>query len=97
MIRAGLNPTSLSRKAGLNQTAVRDILAHKGVADLRMSTFVKLCHALDIAPHMLSPALSKLYSPSQRKFLAEISNQDEKYYREQKETGGNKPTIKNDV
>jgi hypothetical protein len=85
MARAGLNPTSLSRKAGLNTTGVRDILKHKGAADPRMSTFIKLCVALEVAPHVLSPELLNLYPPGQRRLLAEAGNQDEKDHQVQDE------------
>ena len=74
MIRAGLNPTRLSRKARLNTTAVRDMLKHSGAPDPRVSTLAKLCHALGVPPHVLSPELSKLYSQSQRQLLAQTGN-----------------------
>jgi DNA-binding Xre family transcriptional regulator len=65
MIKRGLNPTSLSKKANLNGTAVRDMLKHRGMPDPRVSTLAKLCQALDVPPHVLSPALSKFYPPEE--------------------------------
>jgi transcriptional regulator with XRE-family HTH domain len=85
MIRAGLNPTSLSRKALLNITAVRDILEHETNPNPRIDTFIKLCQALSVSPHQLAPEFSKLYSPRQRTLLDEISDLDEKDRQLQKE------------
>ena len=48
MEKAGFNPSSLSRKAELNATAVRDILNHTGSPNPRIDTFIKLCQALEI-------------------------------------------------
>jgi transcriptional regulator with XRE-family HTH domain len=62
MKQAGLNPTSLSRKAGLNVTAVRDILAHEGTPNPRIDTFIKLCRALGVSPEQLSPDFASLHS-----------------------------------
>ena len=56
----GFNPTSLSKKAQLNATAVRDILEHDGTPNPRIDTFVKLCRALGVKPSQLSPDLEKL-------------------------------------
>jgi len=85
MIWAGLNPTSLSRKARLNVTSVRDILEHRGTPNPRIDTFIKLCHALGVGPHQLSPELAKLYSPRQRNLLDEISSLDERNHHLQRE------------
>jgi hypothetical protein len=62
MKRAGLNPTSLSRKAHLNVTAVRDILEHAGTPNPRIDTFINLCKALSVVPHQLSPDFADLDS-----------------------------------
>jgi transcriptional regulator with XRE-family HTH domain len=78
MGKAGMNPTSLSRKAGLNATAVRDILKHSAVPNPRIDTFIKLCHALNVGPHQLSPDFMKLYSPRQLELLDEISELNER-------------------
>lgn len=61
MERKGLNPTSLSKKAHLSTTAVRDILKHGSNPYPRIDTFVKLCRALDVSPHQLSPLFANLY------------------------------------
>ncbi len=61
MRERGLNPTSLSRKAQLNQTAVRDILKTEGSPNPTIGTFIKLCVALNVTPCQLSPDLEKLY------------------------------------
>jgi len=60
MRKNGFNPTSLSREAGLNATAIRDILEHPGTPNPRIDTFVKICHALQVNPSQLSPALEIL-------------------------------------
>ncbi|MFA6104957.1 MAG: helix-turn-helix transcriptional regulator [Victivallaceae bacterium] len=78
MLQAGLNPTSLSKKARLNVTAVRDILEHTGTPNPRIDTFAKLCQALGVSPHQLSPEFEKLYSPRQRNLLDEISDLDDR-------------------
>ncbi|MCE9507974.1 MAG: helix-turn-helix domain-containing protein [Alphaproteobacteria bacterium] len=78
MTKAGLNPTSLSRKARLNITAVRDILQHPGNPNPRIDTFIKLCEALGIGAHQLSPQFERLFSPRQRELLDGISELDEK-------------------
>jgi len=69
MLREGLRPSSLSKKAGLNITAVRDILTHKGSPAPRISTFVSLCKALNVYPHQLHPGVAKLYTSRQRRCL----------------------------
>ena len=69
MSRAGLNPTSLSRKARLNVSAVRDIFRHTGTPNPRIDTFVKLCRALGISPHHLSRDVASLYSARQLEML----------------------------
>ena len=61
MVKKGLNPTSLSRKASLNMTAVRDILQHNGTPNPRIDTFIKLCDALGVLPCQLHPEVAKLY------------------------------------
>ena len=78
MNRAGLNPTSLSREARLNITAVRDILEHDTTPKPRIDTFAKLCRALGVSPHHLSPDFSDLYSPRMRDLLDEVYELDEK-------------------
>ena len=78
MIKKGFNPTSLSRKARLNVTAVRDILKHSGNPNPRIDTFAKLCHALGVSPYHLSPDFEKLYSARQRYLLDEISGLDKR-------------------
>jgi len=85
MTKAGLNPTSLSRKARLNITAVRDILQHPGTPNPRIDTFIKLCQALGVGAHQLSSEFERLFSPRQRELLEEISELDEKDSRLQKE------------
>jgi hypothetical protein len=60
MRESGLNPTSLSRKAQLNATAVRDILEHPKTPNPRIDTFIKLCRALGVKPGQLSPDMEKL-------------------------------------
>ena len=77
MDRAGLNPTSLSKKARLNVTAVRDILEHNGTPNPRIDTFIKLCLALGVGPHRLSPDFIKLYSPRQLELLDDIDELSE--------------------
>lgn len=77
MDRAGLNPTSLSKKARLNATAVRDILEHNGTPNPRIDTFVKLCHALGVGPHQLSQDFANLYSPRQLELLDDIDELNE--------------------
>lgn len=74
MGRAGLNPTSLSRKARLNVSAVRDIFRHRGTPHPRIDTFVKLCRALGIGPHQLSRDVANLYTPRQ---LEKLEKRDE--------------------
>ena len=78
MSRAGLNPTSLSRKAKLNVTAVRDILEHTGTPNPRIDTFIKLCHALGVGPHQLSQDFANLYSPRQLEILEDAAERDER-------------------
>jgi hypothetical protein len=78
MSRAGLNPTSLSRKARLNVTAVRDILEHTGTPNPRIDTFIKLCHALGIGPHQLSQDFANLYPPRQLELLEDIDEMNER-------------------
>lgn len=76
MIEKAFNPSNLSRKAGLNATAVRDILEHEGTPNPRIDTFIKLCCALGVSPHQLSPELAKLYSPRQRRMLDKMNSSD---------------------
>jgi hypothetical protein len=71
MRRKGLNPTSLSRKAHLNVTAVRDILQHESTPYPRIDTFAKLCRALDVSPHELSPLFIGLY-PYEQDLLDQV-------------------------
>ncbi len=78
MRKKGLNPTSLSRKARLGTTVVRDIIEHRGTPNPRIDTFVKLCHALGVTPHRLSPEVEGLYSPQQRLLLEKMDKLDEK-------------------
>jgi hypothetical protein len=78
MSRAGLNPTSLSRKAKLNVTAVRDILEHTGTPNPRIDTFIKLCQALGIGPHQLSQDFANLYSPRQLEILEDAEERNER-------------------
>ena len=68
MERKGLNPTSLSKKAGLNITAVRDILQHGSNPYPRIDTFTKLCRVLEVSPHQLSPLFRDLYPHEQDPF-----------------------------
>ena len=69
MQRQGLNPTSLSKKARLSTTAVRDILEHDTTPYPRIDTFAKLCRALNVPPHQLSPLLfAGLYPHAQEAF-----------------------------
>lgn len=68
MERKGLNPTSLSKKAGLSSTAVRDILEHDSTPFPRIDTFAKLCRALEVSPHQLSPLFADLYTHEQDPF-----------------------------
>ena len=75
MRRAGLNPTSLSRKARLNVSAVRDIFRHAGTPHPRIDTFVKLCRALGVSPHQLSQDVANLYSPRQLEILEKNEEQ----------------------
>jgi transcriptional regulator with XRE-family HTH domain len=60
MRKKGFNPTSLSRRAQLNATAVRDILEHEKTPNPRIDTFIKLCRALEVSPSQLSPDIEKL-------------------------------------
>jgi hypothetical protein len=69
MNREGFTPTSLSKKAQLNMTAVRDILEHKKTPKPRIDTFFKLCLALGVTPRQLYPELEKLYPLGQRRRL----------------------------
>ncbi len=69
MIREGLNPASLSRKAQLNITAVRDILEHEGNPNTGINTFLKLCRALGVTGYQLSPEGAKLYPLHVRRLL----------------------------
>lgn len=78
MRKKGFNPTSLSRKAQLSATAVRDILEHEGVPNPRIDTFAKLCHALGVSTYHLSPDFEKLYSPRQRRLLDKIDKLDDR-------------------
>ena len=78
MSRAGLNPTSLSRKAKLNVTAVRDILEHTGTPNPRIDTFIKLCQALNIGPHQLSQDFANLYSPRQLEMIEDAEERNER-------------------
>jgi hypothetical protein len=78
MSKAGLNPTSLSRKAQLNVTAVRDILEHTGTPNPRIDTFIKLCRALGIGPHQLSQDFANLYLPRQLELLEDINDLNER-------------------
>jgi hypothetical protein len=79
MLKEGLNPASLSRKAKLNITAVRDILQHEGSPNTGINTFTKLCQALGVAPHQLSPEFGKFYTSTQRRMLEEaISSRKKK-------------------
>ena len=71
-----LNPTSLSRKAGLNVTAVRDILKHDGTPNPRIDTFVKICAALGINPIQLSPDLETLCKTFQVAIIPEKKTTD---------------------
>jgi CheY-like chemotaxis protein/DNA-binding Xre family transcriptional regulator len=64
MVEKKFNPTSLAKKAGLSRTAVRDLLSHDGDPNPRIDTFIKLCKALKVAPHQLSPGLAELRLPS---------------------------------
>jgi len=78
MSRAGLNPTSLSRKAKLNVTAVRDILEHSGTPNPRIDTFIKLCQALGLGPHQLSQDFASLYSSRQLEVIEDANERDER-------------------
>jgi DNA-binding XRE family transcriptional regulator len=71
MKKAGLNPTSLAKKAGLSQTAVRDILDHVGDPNPRIDTFIKLCRALGLRPYHLSAQIERLYPPHLLRLLEE--------------------------
>lgn len=98
MIKRGLNPTSLAKRARLNITAIRDILQHEGSPHPRIDTFIKLCLALDVKPHHLSPEIAKLYSSRQRRFLDEMEHLDERHDRLKKkidkEKNGKKPATR---
>ena len=61
-------PDKPVKKAGLNPTAVRDILEHDSNPLPRIDTFAKLCRTLDISPHQLSPLFAKLYLHEQDPF-----------------------------
>ncbi len=56
MTEKGFNPRSLSLKAGLNATAVRDILEGRAKSP-RYHTIMALAAALDVPPHSLMDAL----------------------------------------
>ena len=79
MQRKGLNPTSLSKKARLSTTAVRDILEHESTPYPRIDTFTKLCRALNVSPHQLSSLFADLYPHDQDPFdkFHEHSEKDE--------------------
>ena len=76
MNREGFTPTSLSKKAQLNMTAVRDILEHEGTPNPRIDTFAKLCYALNVSPYHLSPDFEKTYTPRQRLLLDKLDKLD---------------------
>ena len=77
MIKAGFNPTSLAKRAGLNTTAIRDILKHPGTPNPRIDTFIKLCTALDLEPHQLSLDFANLYSARHLELLESIEKTTE--------------------
>ena len=76
MLKGGFTPTSLSRKAKLNITAVRDILVHEGTPNPRIDTFSKLCRALGVLPHQLHPEFEKFYAARQSRPLAPLKKKD---------------------
>lgn len=78
MSRAGFNPTSLSRKAKLNVTAVRDILEHTGTPNPRIDTYIKLCQALGVGPHQLSQDFANLFTPQQLELLEDVAERHER-------------------
>jgi hypothetical protein len=91
MLKNGLNPTSLSKKARLNVTAVRDILQHNGTPNPRIDTFVKLCRALDVNPYNLLPALRELCSLRLRRLLDKAEQLDERDQQSGKENQQKEP------
>ncbi len=78
MIKAGFNPTSLAKRAGLNTTAIRDILKHPGTPNPRIDTFIKLCAALGLEPHQLSLDFANLYSARHLELLQSIDESSER-------------------
>ncbi len=78
MQKGGFNPTSLSKKASLNVTAVRDILKHEGTPNPRIDTFFKLCRALSVNPYNLFPAFRELFSHRLRRLLDKAEKLDER-------------------
>ena len=72
MKKRGYKDKPLALKAGLNETAVRDILGDR-VKSVRVDTMVALCGALDIRPHQLSPEIESLYTPQQIELLNKIA------------------------
>lgn len=76
MTKRGLNPKSLSKAAGLNETYVRDILIEK-MKMPGMDKLAKLCKALEVMPHELMPELRDLYPTDALEILAKVSAKQE--------------------
>lgn len=61
----------LSKKAGLHETYVRDVLDR--TANPGLDKIAKLCAALDIYPHDLVPEITELYPPEALKLLNRLT------------------------
>lgn len=75
----------LSKKAGLNETMIRDLL--KRTTNPGLDTVAKLCAALEIYPHDLVPEIRALYPPEALKLLNKFFNIQEEKRAIEKEFG----------
>lgn len=67
----GIKAKTLSKKAGLHETYVRDALKRTEAPNL--VNIAKLCKALDIYPHDLVPEIREIYPPDAVELLEELS------------------------
>ena len=75
MEKRGFNQKSLATAAGLNETAVRDILKENS-QNPRIDTVIKLCATLKITPDQLIPTIRQLYPPKVVALLEELEALD---------------------
>lgn len=71
-----LKKKRVSLDAGLNETALRDMLGRS--SDPRLSTIIALCERMRVLPHALFPELVALYPPEAKKILDRLERNYER-------------------